>query len=203
MSPHRIHHDAPKKAYNFHQSEDPDGSSDAKSYQFLYLTDDDTSEQSNDTYKDSGRDDLSLPTTDISLDQSEVTLPDLHPMGAPPTAPAPYYGLFQSHAAQSKQLLPTNDKFHGDQLQLPKPPNIFRMATKNFNVVSVNKIDDQVTLLCLDQKKTEVDIQGIIEHTVDTGKYHVRQSFQKAANKVFQNRVKIELGSSAYTFVTD
>jgi hypothetical protein len=145
-----------------------------------------------------------LPTKILpAMTSSEVTPTDLHPMGEPPSAPAPYYGLFQSHEAKSKQLLPTKNKFHGDHLQIPKPPNIFRMATNNFNGVSVNKIDDQVTLLCLDQKKTEVDIQGIIEHTVDTGKYHVRQSFHKAANKVFQNWVKIELGSSAYTSVTD
>jgi hypothetical protein len=207
MSSQRTTHEAPNKAYRtLYQSEDSGGSSDDNPYQFLYLTDDNSSEQSDDTYEDSARYDLSLPTV-ISSDQYEPcphTPTDLLPLRAQPFEhPATFYALFQSHEEQSQQLLPTKDKFHGDSLQLPKPPNIFRMATKNFNGVSVNKIDDQVTLLCLDQKKTEVDIQGIIEHTVDTGKYHVRQSFHKAANKVFQNRVKIELGSSAYTSVTN
>jgi hypothetical protein len=131
---------------------------------------------------------------------SHHTPTDLPSLFAPPTGKSkPYYALFQSHEDQSKHLLPTNDHFHGNSLQLPKPPNIFRMATKNINGASFNKVDDQVTLLYLDQQKTEVDVQGIIEHTVDTGKYHVRQSFQKAANNAFHNRVKIELGSSEYT----
>jgi hypothetical protein len=134
---------------------------------------------------------------------SQHTSPLFPPLAQPTEKSNPYYAIFQNHADQSKHLLPPNDHFHGDPLQLPKPPNIIRMATKNINGVSVNKIDDQVTLLCLDQQKTEADIQGLIEHTVDTGKYQVRQSFQKAANNCFHNRVKIELGSSEYTSVTD
>jgi hypothetical protein len=94
MSSQRINHEAPSKVYRtFNQSEDPGGSSNDNPYQFLYLTDDDTSEQSVDTYEDSARDDLSLPTV-ISLDPSEACLrtpTDLLPLGEPPSEhPAPF-----------------------------------------------------------------------------------------------------------------
>jgi hypothetical protein len=66
----------------------------------------------------------------------------------------------------------------------------------------VNTIDDQITLMCMDQKRLKIDIQGIIEHKVDTGKYHVRQAFHASTRKVFDNAT-VEVGSSEHSSVTD
>jgi hypothetical protein len=99
-------------------------------------------------------------------------------------------------------LLPEHDHFYGDTLQLPKPDNVFRIATKNINHLSVNKIDNQITLLCRDQKRLEIDLQGIIEHKVDTNKYHIRQAFHASTRTVFEHAT-VELGSSEYKSVTD
>jgi hypothetical protein len=98
--------------------------------------------------------------------------------------------------------IPSRDHFHGDTIALPKPPNIFRVSTKNINHLSVSTIDDQITLLCMDQKRLKIDIQGIIEHKVDTGKYHVRQAFHASTRKVFDHET-VELGSSEHSSVTD
>jgi hypothetical protein len=65
-----------------------------------------------------------------------------------------------------------------------------------------NQIDDQITLLCRDKKRLEIDLQGIIEHKVDTNKYHVRQAFHASTRNVFEHAT-VELGSSEYTSVTD
>jgi hypothetical protein len=109
--------------------------------------------------------------------------------------------LFQPPTHPSA-FIPEHDHFYGDTLQLPKPPTIFRVSTKNINHVSVNKIDDQITLMCMDQKHLEIDIQGIIEHKVDTGKYHVRPAFHASTRKVFDHAT-VELGSSEFSSVTD
>jgi hypothetical protein len=66
----------------------------------------------------------------------------------------------------------------------------------------VNQIDDQITLLCQDQKRLKIDLQGIIEHKVDTNKYHVRQAFHASIRDLFEHATA-ELGSSEYTSVTD
>jgi hypothetical protein len=81
-------------------------------------------------------------------------------------------------------LLPTNDHFYGDPYILPKPDNIFRASSNNFNHVSINSIDAQIVFMCEDQKTLEVDLQGIIEHTCDMTKYYVRQAFDTATRKV-------------------
>jgi hypothetical protein len=55
--------------------------------------------------------------------------------------------------------------------------------------------------MCMDQKRLEINIQCIIEHKVDTGKYHVRQAFHASTRKVFDHAT-VELGSSEYSSVT-
>jgi hypothetical protein len=70
------------------------------------------------------------------------------------------------------------------------------------NHVSTNSIDAQITLLCKDQEKYEIDLQGIIEDKCDMTKYHVRQAFDKAARQV-HHPVRLELGSSEYQSITN
>jgi exonuclease III len=126
-------------------------------------------------------------------------LPDDTP---PPPVTRPLYPLFTSPAPRDVDLLPTNDNFYGDTYQLPKPDIIFRVSVKNVNHVSTNSIDAQITLLCKDQEKYEIDIQGIIEHKCDMTKIHVRQAFDMAARHV-HHPVRLELGSSDYQSITD
>jgi hypothetical protein len=116
--------------------------------------------------------------------------------------PRPLYSLFTAPAPIDTDLLPVDDKFYGDNYQLPKPPNIFRAAVKNVNQISTSSIDAQISLLCDDQQKLDIDLQGIIEHKCDMTKYHVRQAFDKAARKVC-HPVQLELGSSEYQSITN
>jgi hypothetical protein len=142
--------------------------------------------------------DDSVDTTDNTSDPTGAT----HIIDPRPPSPTVQYSLFQQAQPTTTTLLPEQAQFFGDTIQLPKPNTIFRGATKNINHLSVNKIDDQITLMCVDQQRLEIDIQGIIKHKVDTGKYHVRQAFHAATRQVFDHAI-VELGSSAYTSVTD
>jgi hypothetical protein len=54
----------------------------------------------------------------------------------------------------------------------------------------------------MDQNRLEIDIQGIIEHKIDTDKYHVRQAFHASTRTVFDHAI-VELGSSEHSSVTD
>jgi hypothetical protein len=143
--------------------------------------------------------DDSLGTHDVTSEPAEATH-IIHQR--PPSSPTTLYSLFQQAQPTTTTLLPEQAQFFGDTIQLPKPDTIFRVATKNINHLSVNKIDDQITLMCVDQQRLEIDIQGIIEYKVDTGKYHVRQAFHAATRQVFDHAI-VELGSSAYTSFTD
>jgi hypothetical protein len=126
----------------------------------------------------------------------ESDLPDRH--SSPPLrVPRPFYSIFTASSTTDVDLLPADDIFYGDTYQLPKPTNIFRASVKNVNHVSTSSIDAQITLLCKDQEKYEIDLQGIIEHKCDMTKYHVHQAFDNAARQV-HHPVRLELGSSEY-----
>jgi hypothetical protein len=127
---------------------------------------------------------------------------DRNPNTPPRTPPKPVCAILTTDARTDVDFLPFVDKFYGDTYQLPKPDNIFRVSMKNVNSVSINKVDVQVSLLCEDQQRMEIDLLGIVEHKLDMTKYHVRKAFDAAARKVC-HPVRVELGSSEYQALTD
>jgi hypothetical protein len=89
----------------------------------------------------------------LSDDSDDTTNDTSDPAGATPlidprpTSPTEQYSLFQQVQPTTTTLLPEQAQFFGDTIQLPKPNTIFRVATKNINHLSVNKIDNQITLI--------------------------------------------------------
>jgi hypothetical protein len=102
----------------------------------------------------------------------------------------PYARDYPSHPT-----LPDVDSFHGNEIQIPKPPNRTRFLTKNVHHVSTNSTDDELRIHFVDQHRLEIDFFGITEHKLDTHQYQVRQAFRDSVHHIFQ-QYKIELGSS-------
>jgi hypothetical protein len=95
------------------------------------------------------------PQDNTTASQPYELIPDLPALldrnpSIPPSTPKPLCSIFTTAARTDADLLPSVDKFHGDTYQLPKPDIIFRVSMKNFNSVSVNQVDAQVSLLCED-----------------------------------------------------
>jgi hypothetical protein len=150
---------------------------------------------------DSDSDDDSIPPAPCHDTEPLHDLPALIALKSP-SKPKPLCAIFTTASCTDIDLLPAADKFYGDTYHLLKPDNIFRVSMKNVNSVSINKVDAQVSLLCEDQQRMEIDLLGIVEHKLDMTKYHVRKAFDAAARKVC-HPVRVELGSSEYQALTD
>jgi hypothetical protein len=124
---------------------------------------------------------------------TSTTYNTLHPTTTA-TPSIPHYALFHTHDA-TPLTLPDVDSFHGNELQLPKPPNRTRFLTKNVHHVSTNNTDDELRMHFGDQHRLEIDFFGITEHKLDTHQYQVRQAFSASAHHAFQQH-KIKLDNS-------
>jgi hypothetical protein len=141
--------------------------------------------------------DFELGDTDSdteSVDEPTLTDHTLTTFTTPTTATPtmPHFALFHTHET-TPLTLPDVDSFHGNEIQIPKPPNRTRFHTKNVHYVSTNNTDDELRIHFGDQHRLEIDFFGITKHKLDTHQYQVRQAFSDSARHIFQYRNGVDV----------